>query len=236
MKKVLFAPSLMCMDMMNLSRDLTILDEYMDLYHIDIMDGHFCPNIALSPTFCNMVRKNVRLPMDVHLMCEEPRMSIEALELGKNDYISVQAETVEKNVFRIYELIHKKGNKFGVVLSPAVPLTAIENYKKRIDLLTIMTIDTGFAGQKFIPEMLEKVKNAIRIREESNCHYLIQIDGACNKNTFKQLYEAGADILVVGNSGLFSLDKDLGTAAKKMKEQFEILTGVKNEHRNNFRN
>lgn len=220
------APSLMCMDVSQVAHDVESMDRSFDLYHVDIMDGHFCPNMALTPQFANSLRKITNLPIDVHLMVEDPAMFVEMLELGPQDSISFQAETIERNAFRLSQRVHDKGNKFGVVLSPSTPLSAIEGYKERIDILTIMTVDTGFAGQCFIPEMLAKIEAAKKMRDEAGLSFQIQLDGQCNESTFRTLYDTGADILIVGSSGLFSLAEDIDDAIVSFKESFEAKTGV----------
>lgn len=220
------APSLMCMDVSQVAHDVESMDRSFDLYHVDIMDGHFCPNMALTPQFANSLRKIANLPIDVHLMVEDPAMFVEMLELGPQDSISFQAETIERNAFRLSQRVHDKGNKFGVVLSPSTPLSAIEGYKERIDILTIMTVDTGFAGQRFIPEMLAKIEAAKKMRDEAGLGFQIQLDGQCNESTFRTLYDTGADILIVGSSGPFSLAEDIDDAIVSFKESFEAKTGV----------
>lgn len=105
-------------------------------------------------------------------------------------------------------------------MNPATPLSYIEHYLNRIDVITVMTVDVGFAGQKFIPEMLDKIRLAKELREKNGYHYRILIDGSCNKNTYEMLLEAGADDLIVGGSGLFSLNKDVKEACKICKAQF----------------
>lgn len=226
MRKPLIAPSLMCMNPMNVDRDVEVMDEAFDLYHVDVMDGHFCPNMALTPAFANSLRKKSRLPIDVHLMVEDPVLFTEMFDLGPDDCLSFQAETIERNAFRLSGRVAEKGNKFGVVLSPSTPLSAIDGYKDRIDILTIMTVDTGFAGQKFIPEMLEKIEAAKELRAREGLKYKIQLDGQCNRSTFKTLYETEADILIVGSSGLFSLAPTLPEAISTFKSQFNAETGV----------
>ena len=118
-------------------------------------------------------------------------------------------------------MIQSLGCKCGVVLNPATPLSYVESYLEYIDMLTIMTVDIGFAGQKFIDQMYTKIRQAKQLREEKGYHYKIQIDGHCNKENYRQLVEAGADILIVGNAGLFGLDKNLDTACRKMGEEFK---------------
>lgn len=226
MKNPLIAPSLMCMDLMNVERDIKIMDDAFDWYHIDVMDSHFCPNMALSPDFANGVRRLSKLPIDVHLMVEDPALFIGMFHLGKKDCLSFQAETIERNAFRMERATRACGSQFGVVLSPATPLCAIESYANRIDILTIMTVDTGFAGQTFIPEMLAKIDAAAKLREEKGYHYLIQLDGQTNTKTYGLMKDCAADIVIVGNSGLFSQGETLPEAIAAFKDQFSEGTGI----------
>ncbi len=221
MSNVQFSPSLMCMDLTKMKEQFRVLDQYIDMYHFDVMDGHFCKNITLSPMVLEAFHRCSSKGFDVHLMTTNPNDWIESCVHAGATSISVHAETVNIDAFRTINRIHELGADAGVVLNPATPLSYVESYLGRIEILTIMTIDVGFAGQKFIPEMLEKIKEAKRLREERGYHYKIQIDGSCNKENYKALVEAGADILIVGNKGLFSLDSDLETAYKKMLNQFE---------------
>ena len=137
------------------------------------------------------------------------------------DMISPHAETINTNAYRTMQYIAGAGKKVGVTLNPATALSYIEHYLNRIDVMTIMTVDVGFAGQKFIPEMLDKIRQAKALREEKGYHYRILIDGSCNKTTYEILLEAGADDFIVGGSGLFSLHEDLREACKLCKAQFQ---------------
>ncbi|MBU8879251.1 ribulose-phosphate 3-epimerase [Bacillus sp. FJAT-29790] len=215
-----FSPSLMCMDLTNFKEQVEILNERADFYHVDIMDGHFVKNITLSPFFIQELKKISTLPIDAHLMVEKPEDFVEMTIDAGADYISLHAETINGKAFRAIQKIKERGKKFGVVLNPETPIEAIETYIHHIDKLTIMTVDPGFAGQKYIPEMIEKIQKAKQLKEENNYKYLITIDGSCNKNTFKELVDAGAEVLIIGSSGLFNLDKDVDKAWDKMMDTF----------------
>ena len=222
--KTEFAPSLMCMDFLKIEEQINILNNRIDMYHIDIMDGHFCKNITLSPDLVKVFAGITKKPMDCHLMTENPTDWIELLAKNGAGYISPHAETINSDAFRVMNLIESLGCKKGVVLNPATPLSYIEHYLGRIDMLTIMTVDVGFAGQPFIEEMIGKIEEAKRIREEKGYKYKIQIDGSCNKRTYRRLVQAGADVLIVGTSGLFNLDSDLNKACDIMFEEFKEET------------
>lgn len=216
-----FAPSLMCMNLGKMKEQFQIMDQYIDLYHVDIMDGHFCRNMALTPGILKNFRENTDAELDVHLMTTNPSDWIEMCAEAGATYISPHAETINTDAFRTMQMIQKLGCKCGVVLNPATPLSYVESYLEYIDMLTIMTVDIGFAGQKFIDQMYEKIRLAKKLRDEKGYHYKIQIDGHCNKENYRQLVEAGADVLIVGNAGLFGLDKDLDKACHKMMTEYD---------------
>lgn len=216
-----FAPSLMCMNLGKMKEQFEVMDRYVKLYHVDIMDGHFCKNMALTPGLIKNFRENTNTDMDVHLMTTNPSDWLEACAKAGATYISPHAETINTDAFRTMHEIERLGCKRGVVLNPATPLSYVEAYLEYIDILTIMTVDIGFAGQKFIDQMYAKIEAAYELCEKKGYHYKIQIDGHCNKENYRQLAEAGADILIVGNAGLFGLDKNLDTACRKMEQELK---------------
>ena len=174
MSKVKFSPSLMCMDLTRFREQVEILNERADMYHIDIMDGHFVPNITLSPFFVEQLRKITQLPLDVHLMVERPSDYIEELARVGATYISPHVETLNGIAFRVIDSIRKYGCKVGIVLNPETSIETIKYYIHLVDKITIMTVDPGFAGQPFIPEMLEKIKELKRIKNEKGYEYLMR--------------------------------------------------------------
>lgn len=219
--KAIFSPSLMCMDFMQVGQQLKILEKYVDMLHFDIMDGHFCRNFALSADFLKAVKKNCNLPVDVHMMVSEPADYITMFCDAGADYLSLHAETINSNAFRTIHQLKEYGVKFGVVLNPATSLECISEYLHEIDLLTIMTVDPGFAGQPFNDYMLSKIKKAKSLREQKNAHFIIQADGGVCAKTFARLKEAGNESYIVGTSGLFSLSNDLDKACQIMMADFE---------------
>jgi D-allulose-6-phosphate 3-epimerase len=219
--KAEFSVSLMCLDYLNIREQIEILNERADYYHIDIMDGHFCKNITLSPDFMRAVKNIVKLPLDVHLMTEYPNDFIDMVREAGAEWISPHAETINTDAFRTINKIKSLGAKAGVVLNPATPLEYIKHYAGKLDMITIMTVDVGFAGQPFIDEMLEKIRLCKKWKEDYGYSYKISVDGSCNMSTFKKLHEAGTEIYVVGSSGLFSLDQDISVAYGRMLRNFE---------------
>ncbi|MEE1313651.1 MAG: D-allulose 6-phosphate 3-epimerase [Lachnospiraceae bacterium] len=219
-----FSASLMCMDFLKIKEQLEILNDKVGMYHIDIMDGHYCPNITLSPDMIKAFKKVSAIPMDVHLMTTTPSDWIEIVANAGADIISPHAETINVEAFRIFNLIESLGCKCGLVLNPATTLDSVKHYLNRIDLLTIMTVDVGFSGQPLIEEMLDKIREAKKLSEKNGYKYKIQVDGCCNPKTFEILEKAGADVFIVGNTGLFALDQDLNKACEKMFSAYQNVT------------
>ncbi|QCJ44491.1 ribulose-phosphate 3-epimerase [Bacillus sp. S3] len=219
-----FSASLMCMDFLHVKEQIEILNQNVEYFHIDIIDGHYSKNLSLSPDLIQAFSKVVKKPMDAHLATTHPEHWIQPCARAGATYISPHAETISNDAFRIFNMIENEGCKVGVVLNPATPISFVETYLGRVELLTILTVDPGFAGQPFINEMLDKIKAAARLREENGYTYKIQVDGAVNKGTFKRLKDAGADIFVLGSSGLFNLDDDLLKACSQAYENFYEVT------------
>lgn len=215
-----FSPSLMCMDFLKMKEQIETLNNLCSSFHIDIMDGHYVKNITLSPDFVFALSKVSTREIDCHLMVEYPQDYLEILACAKASCISVHAETINAQAFRIIDKIKSLGCKVGIVLNPATPLSYIEYYIEEVDKLTIMSVDVGYAGQPFITQMLQKIELAAKLKKEKGYKYTIQVDGSCNKNTFASLYKAGAQELVVGSSGLFSKDKDVKKAWEIMQNDF----------------
>lgn len=222
---VQLSPSLMCMDLSKFSEQIAYLNTVMDYYHIDIMDGHYVNNMTLSPWFIEQLQAHTTVPLDAHLMVTNPVAYVEPLlDLGV-EVISIHAEHLNGHAFRVSQTIKAKGKKMGVVLNPETPMEVIADYLHLIDIVTVMTVDPGFAGQKFIVESLNKVRWLKKYREDNQLSFLIQIDGSCNENTYHLMLEAGADILIVGSSGLFNLDQDIKKSVAMLKQHLASAAG-----------
>lgn len=228
--KPIINPSLMCMDFLDMKNQLSILNERVDMYHFDIMDGHYVPNITLSPDLAKAMAPACDIPIDFHLMVTDPAMFIEPCakavapltERGIISYYSPHAEVINGQGFRILDQIKAAGFKTGVAVNPETPLCMIESYMHKLDKITFMSVDPGFAGQPFIPEVLDKVRKAKEMKEANpdKYHYIIEIDGSCNAKTFKTLADAGIESFIVGTSGLFNNDPDLVKAYDILMDNF----------------
>ncbi|MCX8993452.1 MULTISPECIES: D-allulose 6-phosphate 3-epimerase [Citrobacter] len=216
-----FSPSLMCMDLTRFREQITAMNGRADFYHVDIMDGSYVKNITLSPFFIENLKKITDVPIDVHLMVNHPEDIIPMCIDAGADIISFHPETANNKIFRLLNQIKDAGRRCGVVLNPATPADAIKEYAHLLDKVTVMSVDPGYAGQKFIPESLTKIKELIAMRENKGYHYLTEIDGSCNEKTFNVISRSGVDVYIVGTSGLFSLADNVSDAWDKMVDIYQ---------------
>ena len=226
MEQIRFAPSLMCMDIINARSELEILNENCSRFHVDIMDGHFVKNITLSADYIRAIRSYAKLPIEAHLMVTQPNDFLEEIAKAGADYITVHAETIGECAFRTLQKIGSLGCKRGVSLCPATSISDIEYYLEEVELVTVMTVDPGYAGSRFIPQMVKKVEDLRCIREKQGLKFEIQCDGAIGPKTYGPLWEAGACGFVMGTSGLFYKDGSLAENCVRMKREFSEATGV----------
>jgi ribulose-phosphate 3-epimerase len=202
MPSVLVAPSIFAADFSHLADEISRAEKSgADWLHLDIMDGHFVDNISFGPAVVAAVRKQTRLPLDVHLMIEHPDHYLPRfLEAGANS-ITVHVEPEAKHdVAKTLEAIHAGGCRVGLTLNPATPFESVEPYLAGIDLLLIMTVHPGFGGQAFRPEMMEKVRRAKEWRDSHGAKLDLEVDGGINAKTAKLSIENGANVLVAGTS------------------------------------
>jgi D-allulose-6-phosphate 3-epimerase len=211
----MISPSLMCMDFLKIKDQIDFLNCVADFFHADIMDFKYVPNMALTPDFIRQIKPVCKLPIDAHLMVENMDMIDLVIHAGA-DYITLHADVIEKSAFRQIQRIRDSGVRPGVALNPAEPVEKILQYIALVDKITVMSVDPGFAGQKFIPEVLDKIRKLKKLKDKYSYRYLIEVDGACNQNTYRVLKDAGAEVFILGSSGLFSLDADVKVAWSKM--------------------
>ncbi|SFJ61719.1 ribulose-phosphate 3-epimerase [Thermoflavimicrobium dichotomicum] len=197
---VKIAPSILSADFARLKDEIQEVEQAgADWIHVDVMDGHFVPNITLGPLIVEAIRPHTSLPLDVHLMIEQPDRYISQFAKAGADYISVHQEACSHLHRTIYH-IKEQGVKAGVVINPATPVAMIEPILPDVDLVLLMTVNPGFGGQKFISNVLSKISQVRQIVNENDLKVDIEVDGGINKETAKDAVKAGANVLVAGSA------------------------------------
>jgi ribulose-phosphate 3-epimerase len=211
MKKI--APSILSAEFSKLGEEILAVEAAgADWIHIDVMDGHFVPNITIGPGPVKSLRKITKLPFDVHLMIENPERYIDSFADAGSDVITVHVEAA-RHLHRVITQIKERGVKAGVSLNPATPLIQVEPILGDVDVLLIMTVNPGFGGQKFITQSLPKIRKAREMVNSIAPNIAIEVDGGVTIDNLKSIVEAGADIFVAGASVFGSGDygKTIGT-------------------------
>jgi ribulose-phosphate 3-epimerase len=209
MKKIQISPSILSADFSQLGNEIKRLEEGgADMIHVDVMDGHFVPNLTIGPPVIKALRKQCSIKFDVHLMISPVHKYIEAYADAGADIITIHPEAtgnLEESISKIKSL----NKKVGVSLNPESKIDLIANYLEKIDLILIMSVNPGFGGQKFMPEVLDKVKQLKKIQSEKNLNFDIEIDGGINFDNCQSAIEAGANILVSGTTVFKSNNGDI---------------------------
>jgi ribulose-phosphate 3-epimerase len=216
MKKIKISPSILSADFSELGNEIKRLEKGgADMIHVDVMDGHFVPNLTIGPPVIKALKKNSKIPFDVHLMISPVHKYIEDYSNAGADIITIHPEgtdNLKSSILKIKEL----NKKAGVSLNPETNINVILNELDKIDLILIMSVNPGFGGQKFMPEVLTKIKELKKIRDERKLDFDIEIDGGINFENSKKAIEAGANILVSGTTVFKSNNGDI-------KKNIELL-------------
>ncbi|MGG2095846.1 ribulose-phosphate 3-epimerase [Bacillus sp. S13(2024)] len=207
------APSILSADFSRLGEEIKDVEKGgADYIHVDVMDGHFVPNITIGPLIVEAIRPITSLPLDVHLMIENPDQYIPTFAKAGADIITVHVEACP-HLHRTIQLIKSHGIKAGVVLNPHTPVSMIEHVLGDIDIVLLMTVNPGFGGQKFIHSVLPKIKQVADMVRERNLQVEIEVDGGVNIETAKLCVEAGANVLVAGSAVYNQKDRGAAIAA-----------------------
>ncbi len=196
---VKLAPSILSADFSKLGEEIKEVEPASDYIHVDVMDGHFVPNITIGPLIVDAIRPVTDLPLDVHLMIENPEQYVQAFVDAGADIITVHQEACP-HLHRVIQQIKQAGVKAGVVINPATPVDLIQHVLADVDLVLVMTVNPGFGGQSFIHSGIDKIKQLFDLRTEHGFSYEIEVDGGVNTETAKLCADAGADVLVAGSA------------------------------------
>lgn len=208
------APSILASKFVNLKRDIELLERSgADIIHLDIMDGHFVPNISFGFPIVKAVRSLTSLPLDAHLMIENPEKFIDRFIDSGVDMISVHIEG-NYHINRILNTIKKNGVKTGIAVNPGTPLNFLEEVLSIVDFVLVMSVNPGFSGQKFIDSSIEKIRKLCKIREKGNFNFEIEVDGGLNFEIAKVLKKMGVDIFVFGSFIFKDIEKALDELRK----------------------
>ena len=217
MKKIQISPSILSADFSQLGSEIKKLEEGgADLIHVDVMDGHFVPNLTIGPPVIKNLRKYTKLPFDVHLMISPVHDYIQNYAEAGADIITIHPEATN-NLKNSINLIKKLGKKVGVSLNPKTEITTLISEIKNIDLILVMSVNPGFGGQKFMPEVLDKIKKLKNMKDENGYNYNIEVDGGINFSNSRIILEAGADILVSGTTIFKENNGDIRSNIEKLK-------------------
>ena len=217
MKKIKISPSILSADFSQLGKEIKKLEEGgADLIHVDVMDGHFVPNLTIGPPVIKALRNYTKLPFDVHLMISPVHKYIKNFAEAGSDIITIHPEATE-NLNQSISLIKELKKKVGVSLNPNTKINIIENELNNIDLVLIMSVFPGFGGQKFIPETINKIKELKEIKEKKNYTFDIEVDGGINFSNSKDVINAGANILVSGTTIFKENNGDIRKNIEKLK-------------------
>lgn len=202
------APSILSADFSKLGSEILDVEKGgADYIHVDVMDGHFVPNITIGPLIVEAIKPITNLPLDVHLMIENPDQYIPMFAKAGASIISVHQEACP-HLHRTVQLIKNNGVKAGVVINPATPAMMIKDILTEVDLVLVMTVNPGFGGQSFIEETVQKIKQIATWRQEINLSFEIEVDGGVNVDTAKLCTDAGADVLVAGSAVFNETDRE----------------------------
>lgn len=206
MNKIQIAPSVLSCNFLELGKEINAVEKAgADLIHIDVMDGHFVPNITIGPLFVEAIKKIASKPLDVHLMIDNPGTFVNDFAVKGADIVTIHAEA-DNHLMRTLDLIKSAGKRAGISLNPSTPLSILDHVIHIVDLILIMTVNPGFGGQAYIPSMEEKIRNTRKMIDKSGRKIDLEVDGGIKADNAKKVVQAGGNILVMGTEIFHSKD------------------------------
>ncbi len=213
------APSMGCCDLFHMEEQVRFLDMHADFLHMDIKDGNYVKTFGIGPDFLQYLKPIVKKPMDAHLMVQHPQELLTACAKAGAAYITPHTDTIESDAFITLNRIKSLGCKAGVALNPAASLEAIRYYLPLLDKVTIMIVDAGYPGQEVIAAMYDKIRTLTEWRKAMKLDFLIEADGSMGEKVYRPLYEAGADVVVLGPPALWNKAPQISQAWDIMKKE-----------------
>ena len=221
-KNIKFSASIMCADWVNLKNEINELEKNeVDYIHYDIIDGNYAPDFTMGSSIINSIKENTKILSHYHLMVDEPMRVFNMFNLQRNDIFTIHQETSRNLHKDIIEV--KKYSKVAVALAPATPIEHLEYVLEDIDNVLILTVNPGFMSQKMIPQITKKIEKMKNIIDDIKLKISITVDGNVNKNTLSDFVKAGAEILVLGSSGLFLKDRSITKSIEEIKETIDKM-------------
>jgi ribulose-phosphate 3-epimerase len=227
--RAIIAPSILSADFAHLAREIEMVEKGgADLLHLDIMDGHFAPNITIGPPVVASIRRITKLPLDAHLMIEDPGRYVDALIQAGVNWISVHAEA-DVHLSRTIQHIQSQGVRAGVAINPATPIGRLEEVLADVDFVLVMSVNPGFGGQRFIPSALHKIRKLKAEITSNKCRARIEVDGGIDIRNLNDVLAAGADVIVAGSAifndrvNAFDALREMKTISDRYSDQLEVV-------------
>ena len=221
-KNISLSASIMCLNWLNAREEINELERNnIDYFHYDVIDGNFAPDFTMGSSIINSIINQTSTSSDYHLMVEEPSRLFETFQINPGDFFTIHQES-SRNLHRNLVKIRQLGAKVGIALCPATPLNSLEYIIEELDLVIIMTVNPGFKGQELIPQSLNKIENLKNILIKNNLSTKISVDGNVNKDTIPEMVKAGADILVLGSSGLLNNKFTISESFQIIKNSIDL--------------
>ena len=216
-KRPQLSASIMCADILNMGKALAEIESVgIEYIHYDIMDNHFVPNLMMPMEFANKLRGATSLPFDFHVMCENPETIVEKLDIREGDFVSIHYESTA-HLHRVISIVKSKGARAAVAINPATPICVLDEILPEIDMVLIMSVNPGFAGQKIVPSSFEKIRKLKQcLTEKGYSDMFVEVDGCCSFENVSKMYDAGADIFVVGTSSVFKSGMTVSEGVEKL--------------------